>query len=213
MGFEGSVLAMINSLKNNEKLLAKRKTFRDRKNEYRYKIGTALKYKELPEVELQELKAKIRSKLKKQRRIKFIATSFIIGLLVYFTMIIFSGINDKSIAKQDREIRQRKEYLELQAKKDANRKEKRIIYYLNKGYSCLANSEYRDAKYYFYKAKCHDNSDYRVLLGYTKAYVYDCVYNEKECEGVVEILVKLQGQFGTNPEITDLFELYNERKT
>ncbi|MBR8533933.1 hypothetical protein KDU71_00040 [Carboxylicivirga sediminis] len=213
MGFEGSVLAMINTLKNNKKLLARRKTFKDRRKEFSYKKGNPLKFKELPEKELNELKVRIKAKLKKERRIKTTVIIVLMMLLVYLSITMFNIINNRTIEKQTRELEQQRIYFEWQEKENAKRKEARIVYYLNKGYGNLSQGNYQDAKYFFYKAKQQDKSDYRVMIGYAKAYVYDCVFNDRECEYIDEILTNLKSKIGTSAEVLELIELYTEKQT
>jgi len=212
MGFEGSVLAMINTLKNNKKLLARRKTFKDRRKEFRYKKGEPLKFKELPANELNELKASIRAKLKKERRIKLAVITALMMFLGYLSITMFNVVNNRTIEKQTRELEQHRSKIELQQKEEAKRKEARIVYFLNRGYSNLSQDNFRDAKYYFYKARQQDKLDNRVMIGYAKAYVYDCVFNDRECDRVDEIVSNLKRNIGTTPEVIELIDLFAEKQ-
>lgn len=88
MSFGGSVAAMISSMKNNRKLLSQRKTFKDKASDNHYHQGQALKYKELPEAELNEVKAKIRAKLQLQNRIR-VAIAIVLTTGMAYIMLKF----------------------------------------------------------------------------------------------------------------------------
>lgn len=210
MSFGGSVFSMIISLKNNANILPKRKTFRDRRKDYNFRLGEALKYKELPKHELLELKAEIKRKIKKER-----LRSFFIRLSIIFIILIIAGFLMADRYKQYIKRQAKKEYemqiiLEKKQQDQALLKESCIVFYLNKGDAFFNQKDYFNAIEMYNRAMEYDAEDYRVLLACTKAYIYECVYYQRDCEKASDLLNDLKQKFGITIEIINLLEFYNE---
>jgi tetratricopeptide (TPR) repeat protein len=207
MSFGGSVLSMITSLKNNARILPKRRTFKERRKDYRYVLSESLKFKELGENELLDLKAKIKKKIRKEQRI-----STIIRLIVLFLLLIMAGflISDQFRNYLNRHEEKKRELQIISEKKNQKQAlliENTILFYLNKGNAFLAKEDYYNAKDMYARALEYDTDDYQLLLGYTKAYIYDCVYNDIECDKAIDLLNGVKRKYGITLEIIDLMEL------
>jgi tetratricopeptide (TPR) repeat protein len=208
MSFGGSVLSMITSLKNNANILPKRRTFRDRKRDYAYKLSESLKFKELPENELLVIKAKIKKKIRRERIIRMIIRLSILSLFLILSGFLIVDKYQNYINRQDKKERELKIIAEKKNQKQALLIENTILFYLNKGNTFLAKEDYYNAKDMYARALEYDNEDYQLLLAYTKAYIYDCVYNDIECDKAVDLLNGLKRKYGITIEVIDLMELY-----
>jgi hypothetical protein len=201
MGGEGSILAMIISLKNNAR--PKRKAFKswDKYKDNIYQEHKSLEFKKVSEEEL----IKIRTRFKKQRmrenRIQIMVTLVILLPIVFLlTKLSIKKVEENKVIKQQQVI--------TKQKKERIQKEN-MLFYLNDGYKWLNQEHYKNAKYQFYKAYEIGGYNYNVELATARAYVYDCIKNNYQCSTTDKLIERLRNEHADSTEVKELIELYD----
>ncbi|MGD9993658.1 MAG: hypothetical protein AB7S69_10190 [Salinivirgaceae bacterium] len=208
MSFGGSVMAMITSLKNNAR---PKRRYEDRFDTRKIHSKTPLKEKQISQQELEKIKTTIRSKLSHQSKTRLIASLIITFLVasVFIAGLFFLSGKTKIIIKAANEDLKQKELI-----KEEERNQ-RLANLIERGEFLLSEGDYESAKNVFNKAYIIDNKNKSTLLGTVKAYLLDCVQNDKECglcDYYVKIAVDYLGSKFINEHLGELMERYEQKK-
>lgn len=175
MGGEGTIQSMITSLKNNKKLLIRRKTFFDRKHSRRelkriYSEKIKPNNKELAEDEKRRIREALRAELKRENRLKLaivLGCLIIIPLVAYFA---FSGMQLHS-ERSEGEINMAREQLNYDES-------------IRSGLLSLKNNKPFFAIGHFENALAIQTNDSLAIEKLIISYQLLCEQNEKTCEWV-----------------------------
>ena len=171
MGFGGSVLAMIISLKNNARL---KQNAHDRwKNDknYRYKEHKELKFKEVSKEELAKVISKNRKKARQERLVEIILTVSVFILILFGISKLFTKKGENIIEAQQRRKQEQIDQYTQKKNREKQKEEEHLLFLLNDGYKWLNKKHYKNARTQFYNAYQFKPNDYRVKLANTTLYV------------------------------------------
>jgi hypothetical protein len=207
MGFGGSVLAMILTLKNNAR--PKRKAFEAvkdfDKNQVHWK--TRLKFKTLPKDQLNDLKDKIREDARRKRYKQTIISVILFSTVLIFGIYFINNFIEKQNLIIEANSEQKKNY-------NKDRSEK-YLYYLNDGYKWLGEEHYKNAKFQFNQANEIFPEDYRTKIALTTAFVYDCMATNTDCIKAQALLGRIEKEYPNEINVRDLrieFDNYLKEK-
>jgi len=208
MSFAGSVQAMIISLKNNAR--KKHRAQKLLKENERLISGSKkkLKFKQVSDKEIEQIKTKIQAVQKKERKKQIIVLTTIITpilfVLIWFAIISFQKINEQN--KRDKIFQQ--ELLKKQEEKinqDYN-------FYLNDGYIWFNEEKYRGAKTQFNEALKLKPKNYQASIALLKAYVYDCLKNNHDCQTTEKLLLEFEKTYSGEKDFIEIKKYYLDNK-
>lgn len=205
MGAGGGIQNMIDSYRNNMRMLRKSRLFKKgntifENNDISSHSGDQkLVYKKADKVWLE----KFRQKLIKEKRIEMIRTTifFLILLLaVTFLVIRFSGVSF-SRTKHDMLEQQQAAYRDQKARYD---------YYIGLGDEWLFKKNWQFAISDYQMAARILPDEYEAKFKLARAFVYACLETNYNCQEAVNMLAELKQQY---PDKKEIFELMAEYYT
>ncbi|TLX72394.1 hypothetical protein E9993_17820 [Labilibacter sediminis] len=202
----GSILSMIASLKNNER--PKRKPLSSwNKGKGIPNEPKKLKYKELEEEDLNNIKERIRRQslyVRKKRIIRlFSLISFtIIALILTFKFWLAEPLR-QGIHERSRNYNAIRDSIN-------NRTDSLYYKYLNEGFTYLNQQKYTQAKEILYEAYQIKPTEFEGIYMYTKALVFECKNEKKNCKSAKKSMDFLIYKYPENEEVKLLMEIYNE---
>lgn len=203
MGYGGSVLHMITTLRNNKSLSRRPKAFsklREQINQQTDKKRFVLDKKASPE-ELAKIRKEIIQQIRiEQKRKKKVLLSTIslstILLLVFIKLAFFSSFNFSMTYKPKERTTTKKLSTEEKAAK--------LIFSIEDGQKWLNENHFNNAIYQFKLAKEIDPNSYEAQVGLTESYLKKCKLLNEDCE---EAKLELDNLTRNFPNRTIPFEL------
>ncbi len=177
MAGEGSIQAMINSLRNNKNLLRKRsifkkeRTFLSTKKEY-YKAAQG--EFDLKKATKEELKT-LREKIIKQRKIENRKSWSIVLAVMISLVLILINATYKTNKKEIERIETAKDNYLIEHIND-------YIYYLEEGDKWIEKKNWNNATYRYEQAVKLFPEEYEANYRLALSYGYSCSYKNKNCE-------------------------------
>lgn len=174
--YGGSVLGMIITLKNNAR--KRKKAFEALKAEKKkiHRTSEVPEYKKISPQKLSRLKSKIVDDIEKENNRYYfkgsVAIILISGLLFYGLTSYFKYVEKKNI----RITKEREEIAQKQID-GVIYDPKRLDFFLADAQKWLMKKNYKNAKAQYLAALQIDSLNYVANLGYTSAFVYDCIEN------------------------------------
>lgn len=204
MSFGGHVYAMIATMKNNANLTKKR-SYSDLYDHYeRYKNARVrpMRKKNISKEKLKQIKEQIRSKKLVEKR-EQIVISVILFTIIAFSSIFMIQLISSNSAKA---IQQRK------IEKNALNKSEQEVFniYMRNGKSALLRNNFKEAKQQFALALTLNQYNYKANYSLSRAYVMDCIVNEKDCNEAHKQLEKTIGIMGELSELKKLEKMLLE---
>lgn len=190
MGGEGSIQHMINTLRNNKKLLRKKNFFKKDRTFLHLSFedfkGTSAKpnLKNATEEELAVLRAKLIKERKKTFRINLIA---IISILCFGAVMVFYFIHKNNINKTQLKAQEE----EMSFIENYNQ----YVYYIQEGDKWMEKSHWHNSIYIYEQAvnllPNEFDANYKLALAYAKS----CKNENKNCEKAKKSHARLKEQF------------------
>lgn len=212
MSFAGSVLAMIQTLKNNAR--PKRKAFSSWEKDQNERISqkTKLRFKEVSAEELQNIKEKIRKEARLRRKRTYAAAIIVILALMglgTFITIKYSGTYTKPVFPLHIS-----EVPSMEKKREASKSKlnKKILFQLNDGYKWLEEEHYKNAIFQFQATLAIDPENEKAKFGLLYALVYDCLINETACQRAEAYYASMSNEFKGHPNLIDLEIIIQSKK-
>ena len=195
MGGGGSIQGMITSLKNNRKLLRKKRLFRPEKTFLRIKkeyIKSAkgeLNLKNATGRQLRDIRVKV---LKRRKKNEFVRIVIFISFISVFSLIAYDYI------KSSKALNELNEKRELKLKSDQ--------YYslIAEGDEWLKTRKWHNAIFQYKKALVIFPNDYSIHYRLANAYCLRCEDEFKDCNKAKKLLDKLMNQFPDKLELLKL---------
>lgn len=200
MSFGGSVAAMITSLKMNSR--PKRK-FKGRTVDVTNHLkNIALKFDDIPEVELKKIKLKIREEYRAERKKKIVFSAILIMFLLLGFGVAFISFYNHT---QDDISVHRKQKIENQKLLKS-----KMLSYMALGDSSLVVEDYGLAKKYLGDAYLIDSENEQIFIVRTKAYIFDCLKNGVECSMCDYYVNQLRQKHGDEYILKKIGSIYDE---
>lgn len=195
MGGGGSIQGMITSLKNNRKLLRKKRLFRPEKTFLRIKkeyIKSAegeLNLKNATGRQLRDIRVKV---LKRRKKNEFVRIVIFISFISVFSLIAYDYI------KSSKALNELNEKRELKLKSDQ--------YYslIAEGDEWLKTRKWHNAIFQYKKALVIFPNDYSIHYRLANAYCLRCEDEFKDSNKAKKLLDKLMNQFPDKLELLKL---------
>lgn len=204
MGGEGSIQHMINTLRNNKKLLRKKnyfkkdRTFLSLSREDFKAINAKLNLKNATKEELALLRAKLVKERKRTYRINLIVIFSILcfGAVTVFYFIHRNNLREAQLRTQEEEISLIENY-------------NQFVYYIQDGDRWMEKSHWHNAIYRYEQAAkllpMEFEANYKLALAYSK----NCQNNNEDCEKAKAMLVHLNEMFPDESSIVSIDTLLN----
>ena len=198
----GSILAMIQSLRNNKNLLRKRglfnreRSFFDRKKEYHRAGNAKLDFKKVSKEDLQI----IRKRIIKQRKVKLIKNWSI--TIIFFSVLGFGVLKMIGAFDVDQTKIKNTDRLDLVINyEDYN-------FFIAEGDRWMRLKHWDNAIYQFKKAVELLPIDYDANFKLATAYSNKCQPNHEDCKVGIELTIQLLEIFPNDTGLINLHRLY-----
>ncbi|WP_297099041.1 hypothetical protein [uncultured Draconibacterium sp.] len=203
MGFGGSVLAMIQSLRANAR--PKHHAYQDwDKGEKRiFKNKYKLVSKQVSPEKLAQLKAKYRKKIERDQ--KRTQTITIVSLIIIIPLITF-GIFQFFFSNSQRNYHP---YVSEVEKQKTEITIEQINYLLDSGYEWLNKSHYKNARFQFNRVLEVNPGNKDALFGMAASYIYECQKEHTNCEKAKTSLQDYISNFGSDTKTDHLSTILN----
>lgn len=190
MGWGGSAMAMIQSIKNNKALLGKRYTYFDTKKEYlRAAKGLKISYQKATKEELRQVRVKIR-KQKKAERVRVIIVLCIILPLIILGVNKSIGLFAEEVTKEEVVIKE----------KDI----KKYQFHIDDGDYMISKGKWNNAIFQYTRASEIFPNEYDVQYRLALAYTYKCQHTNEGCERGDSLVNRLLTHFPDNKKVKGL---------
>ncbi|MDX8340625.1 hypothetical protein SLH46_15615 [Draconibacterium sp. IB214405] len=198
MGFGGSVLAMIQSLRANAR--PKHHAYQDweKADKRIFKNKYKLVSKQVSPEKLAQLKTKYRKEIEKDQKRTLILT--ILSIVIIIPLITF-GIFQFFFSNSQNNYRP---YVSEAEKQKTEITIEQINYLLDSGYDWLNKSHYKNARYQFNRVLEVIPTNKDALFGMTASYVYECQKEHTNCERATELLQNYISKFGSDTKTDHL---------
>ncbi|WP_303919703.1 hypothetical protein [Draconibacterium sediminis] len=203
MGFGGSVLAMIQSLRANARPKHHAYQNWDKGEKLIFKNKYKLVSKQVSPEQLAQLKTKYRTKIEKdQKRTLFLT---IVSLVIFIPLITFGifqfffSISQKNYHPYVSEAEKQKAEITIE----------QINYLLDSGYEWLNKSHYKNARYQFNRVLEVNAENKDALFGLAASYVYECQKENSNCDKAGELLKDYISTFGSDTKTDHLSTILN----
>ncbi|WP_321346472.1 hypothetical protein [uncultured Draconibacterium sp.] len=203
MGFGGSVLAMIQSLRSNAR--PKHHAYQDwDKGEKRiFKNKYKLVSKQVSPEKLAQLKAKYRKKIERDQKrtqtITIVSLIIIIPLITFGIFQFFFSNSQRNYHPYVSEAEEQKTEITLE----------QINYLLDSGYEWLNKSHYKNARFQFNRVLEVNPGNKDALFGMAASYVYECQKEHTNCEKAKTSLQDYISNFGSYTKTDHLSTILN----
>lgn len=207
MGFAGSVMAMMQSLKANAR--PKHSAYKDWKktDAQRFSKNRTLIDKTVSKEELLLIKEKNRRIIEKEKRKQTIIISSVIAVsLPIAFLLIFKFFF--TILPND--VKNNTTTVEVHPKKTLPPEQ--IEYLLNSGYEWLGKMHYNNARFQFNRVLEVQPNNKIANYGLTASYVYECDQKNINCDKAQEMLTNYISKYGEDNTIVILKEILNEHE-
>lgn len=198
MGFGGTVLAMIQSLRANAR--PKHKAFQNwrKRDNQSFNFNKKLKFKTVSEDELKIIVAKNNAEIKKEQKLKNIKVflSFIV-LIPLSVFIVFYLFFKPALSNHQ----------PYQPPHEETNNLEQVNYLLNSGYEWLNKNHYKNARFQFNRVLEINSKSKNAFYGLTASYIYECVLDSTSCEKAQKLLSEYNFRFGNDTSIEYLEEL------
>jgi hypothetical protein len=198
MGFGGSVLAMIQSLRANAR--PKHHAYQDwDKSEKRiFKNKYKLVSKQVSPEKLARLKTKYRKEIERDQKrtqaLTILSLVIIIPLLTFGSFQFFFSNSQKNYHPYVSEIEKQKTEITTE----------QINYLLDSGYEWLNKGHYKNARFQFNRILEVNPSNKDALFGMTASYIYECQKKQTNCEKAKTSLQDYISKFGNDTKTDHL---------
>lgn len=202
MGGEGSIMGMIVSLRNNNKLLRKTNPFqrnrsfgklRDDYIKYSYPKGK-VESKSISKHELEEIRKRVILENKRENLKIIIFTSIALLVIVGVASAIFIHFRNNNQLLQQRILKQNTEqYLD----------------YISDGDKWLEKKRWNKAIFQYLLAKKIFPNEYNVNYRLVLAYGNNCKFELIGCKPGLDLLNKLKNQFPEKSELINVQHMFN----
>ncbi|WP_163321867.1 hypothetical protein [Draconibacterium mangrovi] len=203
MGFGGSVLAMIQSLRANARPKHHAYQNWDKGEKRIFKNKYKLVSKQVSPEKLAQLKAKYRKKIERdQKRTKALTVLSLVIIIPLLTFGIFQFFFSNS----------QKNYHPYVSEEEKQKTEitiEQINYLLDSGYEWLNKSHYKNARYQFNRVLKSNPGNKDALFGMVASYVYEFQKENINCEKASEILTDYISEFGSDTKTEHLSTILN----
>lgn len=201
MSSAGHVFAMLSTLRNNSRQLKKHfKGLPEHYEKYKFARAKSFNGKKISAEKLRAIKLQIQQESITDRR-RNIALSIIIFLFVSLGTYLVV----KTIGQETAEFINKKQ----QGAYENKSPDEKFIELMTNGKQKAARGNYKSAKIY-YKEAYDINPNYQAHHSLTRAYVYDCIENNIDCEQAEYWLNKSISTFGDLYEFRRLKELFDK---
>ncbi len=201
-GAGAAAQAMINSIRNNKKLLRRKRLFtRERsflnlRKAYYKKAGGALELKKASPAQLAKIREKVLRQRKQEAMTMWVIGIFIASLGYYFLYELAK--NDQATTEKIRVIEFKKQSEEY-------------LFFIEDGDAWLEKKHWNNAIFQYKKAleifPAEYDANYRLAL----AYYNKCLYKNKSCSLGKELTQKLARQYPKKQEVVKLVSLFEEK--
>ena len=203
MGFGGSVLAMIQSLRANARPKHHAYQVWDKSEKRIFKNKYKLVSKQVSPEKLARLKAKYRKKIERDQ--KRTQTITIVSLIIIIPMITF-GIFQFFFSNSQRNYHP---YVSEAEKQRTEITPEQINYLLHSGYEWLNKSHYKNARFQFNRVLEVNPGNKDALFGMAASYVYECQKEHTNCEKAKNLLQDYISKFGNDTKTDHLSTILN----
>ena len=206
MGWGGSVLSMIQTLRNNRKMLRRKTPFKknyayfQNREAYLKTPNHELNFKSATPEQIEEVRAKTIQQESKQASIRT-AVLAIVGTMVLFVFIgllFYWQQQDILFANYEKQEKEKQEIVELKVQ------EKLFAQFIDDGDDWLTQSKWENAVHFYNLAleifPTNIDAKHRLAIGY----VYTCRYDNLNCEEARSLIGTL---IETNPANKKFYEL------
>ena len=199
MGGEGSIQHMINSLKNNKKLLRRKKSFQKKSSTSLSK--TALSNKLKAKKASPELIQKIRRE-SRIRRMKWTLLYIIIGtgVIVSVSYAVFD-FNQSVITKKKQRIKEQKERIKKQELEQLKKS-------IEKGNAFFEQKKWSDAVEQYYNAYQLAPNQFNIVFKFVETMCLNCDENYENCRDAKKFLDNLYQKYPEKKEKLDELKKY-----
>ena len=204
MGFGGSVLAMIQSLRANAR--PKHHAYQDwDKGEKRiFKNKYKLISKQVSPEKLARLKAKYRKEIERdQKRTQALTVLSLVIIIPLITFGIFQFFFNNSLKNYHPYVS------ETEKAKTAEITIEQINYLLDSGYEWLNKGHYKNARFQFNRVLESNPRNKAALFGMVASYVYECQKENTNCKKANELLQDYITKFGNDTSTDHLSTILN----
>jgi len=204
MGFGGSVLAMIQSLRANAR--PKHKAYQDweKAENRRFHSDRKLVDKKVSQEKLLQIKTTNKKKIDREQKrnliIKLLTLIVLIPLIIFAVFQFFFHHGELNYHPYQSQVEQHEEVLDNE----------QINYLLNSGFEWLNKNHYKNARFQFNRVLEVQPDNKYANYGLTATYVYECRIDGTNCTKAHNLLDNYITKNGKDQSVERLLEMLNE---